>query len=140
MPAPAELLQHFDAQYCLGAPQMDQTHREFLECCVTTAQSRGSVFAENFRMLFEHTRQHFAEEERWMQETGYPALAEHRANHQRTLGDMDRFCQRARAGRLAMAQAWLNDSLMEWFDLHARTMDSALAAWLKQQGVTQGMS
>ena len=131
MPSPQEMLQHFDAHYCLGNAEMDHTHRGFLERCVATANVQGAEFAEKFQALFAHTRQHFAEEETWMKDTHYPALGEHRANHQRTLGDMDRFCQRALAGRSSMARAWLNDNLMSWFDLHAKTMDSALAVHLR---------
>ncbi|MFD2407133.1 bacteriohemerythrin [Azorhizophilus paspali] len=96
-------------------------------------ECRGPEFVGAFKALFEHTSRHFADEEAKMQASGYPAFGEHRANHQRILGDMDRFCQRAVAGRAQMARAWLNDSLPAWFDLHAKTMDSALVVYLRQQ-------
>ncbi|MBB3103052.1 bacteriohemerythrin [Azomonas macrocytogenes] len=131
MPSPNDMLQCFEASYTLGNAEMDKTHHEFLVLCLETSNAQGAEFGEKFKVLFEHTSQHFAEEEAWMKATSYPALSEHRANHQRTLGDMDRFCQRALTGRGAMARAWLSDNLMSWFDLHAKTMDSALAAHLK---------
>lgn len=111
---------------------MDEVHREFVALCNTVATAQGAEFGRQFRQLFEHTRQHFADEEQRMQESDFPAYGEHRADHQRILGDMDRFSQRAEAGRSAMARAWLGDSLPNWFDNHARTMDSALAAHLKR--------
>jgi len=132
MPTPQEMLAHFQDSYALGDDEIDRTHIEFLELCVAAANAKGADFADAFRALFEHTSHHFADEEAKMQATGYPAFGEHRANHQRILGDMDRFNQRVAAGRAQMARAWLNDSLPAWFDLHAKTMDSALVAHLRQ--------
>lgn len=134
MPTPQAMLDTFATAYALGDARMDATHRDFLALCLRANEAQGAAFATALQALFEHTRQHFADEEQRMQASAYPALGEHRADHQRTLGDMDRFCQRAAAGRASMARAWLNDSLPRWFDLHARTMDSALAAHLKQAG------
>ena len=124
MPTNSEMLEQFEATYAMGDASIDHTHREFLELCVAAAQAQGAAFAERFAALFAHTQAHFADEEARMQASAYQSL----------LGDMERFCQRAGAGRSAMARAWLNDSLPQWFDLHARTMDSALAVHLRQQG------
>ncbi|GAB3373346.1 bacteriohemerythrin [Azotobacter armeniacus] len=134
MPTLHEMLERFQDNYALGDDAIDSTHLEFLELCLAAANAKGPGFAEKFKALFEHTSRHFADEEAKMQATGYPAFGEHRANHQRILGDMDRFCQRAAAGRAQMARAWLNDSLPAWFDLHAKTMDSALVVHLHQHG------
>lgn len=133
MASTPEILQHFANTYTLGEDSMDHTHREFLELCLATSQARGEAFGHTFQRLFQHTQAHFADEEARMQASRFPAYQEHRADHQRILGDMDRFCQRALAGRATMARAWLDDSLPTWFDNHARTMDSALAAHLNQQ-------
>lgn len=132
MPTSNEMLQQFESAYAVGDSSIDHTHREFLELCVAAAPLQGAEFVAQFRALFAHTQAHFADEEARMQATGYPALGEHRAHHQNLLGDMERFSQRAAAGRSAMARAWLTDSLPQWFALHARTMDSALAAHLRQ--------
>lgn len=131
MPTPQEMLTAFDA-YTLGDDQMDNTHLEFLKLCLETSRATGADFAEKFQTLFSHTGQHFADEEARMQATNYPAYGEHRADHQRILGDMNRFCQRLQGPRAVMAKAWLNDNLPCWFDVHAKTMDSSLAAHLKK--------
>lgn len=136
MPTHHEMLDAFDT-YTLGDPAMDSTHLEFLKLCLETAHASGPEFAQKFQALFQHTDQHFGDEEQRMQSTGFPAYAEHRADHQRILGDMNRFSQRIQAGRASMAKAWLNESLPAWFDVHAKTMDSALAAHLKRLGATR---
>lgn len=133
MPTAEQMLATFDHAYSLGLDSMDSTHREFLTLCDRAAHADASTFAEAFQKLFEHTREHFDEEEAKMLESDYTSYAEHRADHQRTLGDMERFAQRATAGRSTMARAWLVDSLPGWFDLHTKNMDSALAAHLKKQ-------
>jgi len=116
----------------LGEPQMDETHREFLALAQLVAHSPATALAPAMQELVEHTRAHFSSEESRMQALGHRLLGEHRAEHQRILGDMERLCQRAEAGRGQMARAWVSDNLMEWFAAHARTMDSALAADLLQ--------
>lgn len=134
MPTSQDMLARFDILYAVGDAAIDHTHREFLELCVAASQAQGVAFVACLQELFAHTQAHFADEEARMQASAYPALGEHRAHHRGLLGDMDRLCQRAAAGRSAMARAWLNDNLPQWFDLHARTMDSALAVHLRQQG------
>lgn len=130
MPTTQQMLDDF-AAYTLGDQAMDDTHQDFLRLCLIAAKAEGPDFVQQFQALFEHTHQHFAEEEARMLTSVYPAYAEHRADHQRILGDMNRFCQRLTLGRTAMAKAWLKESLPAWFDVHAKTMDSALAAHLK---------
>ncbi|MCC6076334.1 bacteriohemerythrin [Pseudomonas sp. GCM10022188] len=134
MPTSQDMLARFDTLYAVGDATIDHTHREFLELCVAAGEAEGAAFAAQFHALFAHTQAHFADEEARMQASAYPALGEHRAHHRNLLGDMDRLGQRVAAGRSAMARAWLNDNLPQWFDLHARTMDSALAVHLRQQG------
>ncbi len=131
MRSASEMLSGFEGLYALGEDQMDETHLEFLNLCASTAAASGQEFADQFQHLLEHTEAHFSWEEELMKEINHGAFAEHRADHQRILGDMSRFCERAKAGRGMMAKAWVSDSLLAWFDIHAKTMDSALAADIK---------
>ncbi|SEG84470.1 hemerythrin domain-containing protein [Marinobacterium lutimaris] len=127
----AEMLSQFENCYQLGDASMDKTHQESLRHCHETAASSGPQFAIAFQRLLDHTQAHFDEEEQRMLATRHGSYKEHRADHQRILGDMTRFNERVQAGRGMMAKAWLTDSLLAWFDIHAKTMDSALASDLK---------
>lgn len=133
MSTATQMLEQFQTHYFLEDNVMDTTHREFLQLVEKTASAPKESFAILFRELFEHTKLHFADEETRMETISHSALKEHHADHQRILGDMDRLCQRAEAGRITMARAWVNDSLLAWFDTHAKTMDSALAADFKRK-------
>lgn len=117
---------------CVGISEMDSTHDEFL---VLHAQARAAdkaSFARQLKALYDHTRGHFAYEEQLMTESGFPAIAEHTSDHQRLLGELDRFLQRAEAGSQMMARAWLQQQVPDWFRSHLLNMDSALAAHLKK--------
>lgn len=118
----------FEQELSLGDPFLDSTHREFVDLAEQASCASAERFAPALQDLVEHTREHFQAEEARMQSVNHRMLSEHRAEHQRILGDMERFYQRAEKGRGAMARAWVADNLMDWFSAHARTMDSAMVA------------
>lgn len=114
----------------LGYEPMDETHREFVALANRALAAGRDELPELFHQLLEHTRTHFAAEERQMQQSAFSALAEHRAEHQRVLGEMTMFLERAQRGRTTMAKEYLQQRLPGWFSVHLVTMDSALAAHL----------
>ena len=126
-----DLIAQFDDHYLLGHDGMDRTHREFVKLLNLLGNAAEADFAALLTRLQEHTRAHFEQENRWMEESAFPAMREHYDEHQRVLGELNRFAQRASSGTIAMAKAYVKQQLPQWFDLHARTMDSALAAHLK---------
>ena len=128
----AAIHERFENDLQLGDAGMDHMHREFLDLHARLLQAKGPEFAECFTALLEHTRRHFASEEILMDATGFSATAEHKADHQRFLGELDRFAQRVHAGSTMMAKAWLKEQVPDWFLTHVISMDSALAAHLKK--------
>jgi hemerythrin len=66
--------------------------------------------------------------EAMMAESGFPAAAEHQADHARVLGDLQRLHDRVARDRSTLARAYVREQLPGWFELHAKTMDAALAA------------
>ena len=67
-----------------------------------------------------------------MQQSGFPATAEHKGEHHRVLGELSQFTRQLEKGRSMMARAYVKERLPGWFTLHITTMDSALAAHLKR--------
>lgn len=120
--------------YRLGVEQMDQTHSEFIALINRLAGSDRDDFIRLFDELVRHTRAHFASEARLMELYRFPAIREHSDEHQRVLGELDRFGGRVAHGSIALGRDYVQHHLPGWFDLHARTMDSALAAHLKLHG------
>lgn len=129
------LIEDFERRYLLGQPEMDDTHREFVDLVNRLGEADKAEFIALFDALTAHTQRHFDAEERMMEATSFPALREHRDEHRRVLGELERFGQRVAAGSILMGRAYVTQQLPKWFDLHAVTMDSALAAHLKSMKV-----
>jgi hemerythrin len=119
---------------------MNHDHSEFVELrealLATLAQkaSPAEVDALLDRLL-EHTRTHFAEENRLMQETGFPPYPMHKGEHDRVLDDMESRIARWKQGRDTKALSdWLEVGLVDWFVSHVSTMDFITARFVKAQG------
>ena len=125
------LIEDFEQRYLLDQPEMDATHREFVDLVNRLGEADKADFIPLFATLTAHTQAHFAAEDRMMEASGFPAIREHRDEHRRVLGELERFGQRVAAGSVLMGRAYVTQQLPGWFDLHAVTMDSALAAHLK---------
>lgn len=119
-------------KHALGVAEMDATHQEFVERAVAVEKAADPDFPALFLELVDHTKRHFAHESELMRLCKFPATAEHEAEHQRILGEMDYLAQRVANGRLAMARAYV-EGVPIWFANHLVTMDAALAACLKRQ-------
>lgn len=119
-------------QHLVGVREMDETHAEFAALVNALAATEDDADIRFLlRQLIEHTEQHFAREEELMLRCGFPATAEHMSDHARVLGDLGRFEKMAARGMTSMAKAFVVEFLPSWFDVHLRTMDSALASCLR---------
>lgn len=67
-----------------------------------------------------------------MEETCFLAIVEHTAEHQRILGELDRFKSKVDNEIFMFARTYIREQIPDWFNLHLATMDSALAAHLIQ--------
>lgn len=119
---------------------MNRDHAEFLalraqllELLATTPPDArvDKLLAE----LLEHTRHHFAEEERLMQEVRFPPYAMHKGEHDSVLADMAAKVERWEQGHDAAAlREWLERDVGDWFVNHVSTMDFVTAGFIKAQG------
>jgi hemerythrin len=67
-----------------------------------------------------------------MEQSKFPAMGEHKADHQRILGELAQFKKRLDKGLVSFARAYAVEKLPNWFTLHVMTMDSALVAHLNR--------
>jgi len=126
------LIEAFEERYLLGVAQMDDTHREFVELVNQLGEAAKPDFIRLFAELLAHTESHFESENALMQESAFPAIGEHRDEHQRVLGELRRINDRVQSGSTLIGRAYVTEQLPAWFQLHALTMDSALAAHLNK--------
>ncbi len=119
---------------------MNRDHAEFVELreavLVTLARNGNAAEVDALlERLLDHTRHHFAEEERLMQETRFPPYAMHKGEHDRVLADMDAHVARWRQDRdKTTLSDWLEVGLVDWFVSHVSTMDFVTARFIKAQG------
>ncbi len=120
-------------KYLLGVLEMDREHQNFCEELSELLKADSSNFAELIEKLFKHAQKHFKEEEHLMLECGYSSYSEHKSEHDKILGELNLFVQKAKKGNTMMAKAYVKDRLPEWFELHLGTMDSSLAQKIKEK-------
>lgn len=124
-----------ESVHALGHDVMDATHREFVNLVNAAAMAVAEDVPIFFATLVRHTEEHFAREAALMESTNCPSKAEHLAEHKKVLGEMAMVARSLSKGRTSFARAYVSERLPEWFFLHAATMDSALAAHLRDRSV-----
>jgi hemerythrin len=99
-------------------------------------QGARAEVTRRWSALVQHTRQHFAREERAMEETRFPPLEVHRAEHRLVLSAME---AEARAfdegGDVARLARYVERAMPDWLLRHIETMDSVTARYLAACGV-----
>lgn len=120
-------------EYQLGLAPMDETHREFVDLVNRITAAGDAGLLGGLDELILHTDEHFAQEDRWMRESGFPPVHCHQTEHQRVLEVMRDVRGHVAAGDLALGRNLLAE-LPAWFDNHAATMDTALAWHVQTTG------
>ena len=91
---PAQSLTWHDG-LLLGYSPMDDVHEEFVQCVVALREARDEQLPQALEALAEHAIHHFAEEDRWMEETQFPARECHIDEHAAVLKSVrDPGCRR----------------------------------------------
>jgi len=85
--------------------------------------------------LIEFTRMHFSSEEQMLQRSGFPALAAHRAEHQRLLAQILQASHRAQHGEEVQVRPLLV-FLRGWYVAHIEGLDREYGPWLNERGVS----
>lgn len=115
----------------VGYQAIDSDHHEFVLLVNQLDAASNADFPLLFQQLLQHTEQHFAMENQLMADYGFPAETEHKGEHFRLLGEFKQFKNFVDKGMIAFGRSFIRERLSRWFLLHARTMDSALAAHMR---------
>jgi hemerythrin len=94
----------------------------------------AEVLDQELDALLEHTRKHFAEENRQMIEKHFPPYLTHQSEHERTLLDMEAHIADWKQNRDSdVLQNWLKVTLADWLINHINTMDFVSAWFISEQ-------
>jgi len=117
-------------EYSVGIEAVDHEHRELIDLInvlherLYAADAKVTV-PDFFGDLLKGISAHFALEESFMREQGYPRLVPHKDDHERLLDElreiMDAFEQSEEIDVLELSRR-----LESWFSLHFRTHDAEL--------------
>jgi len=109
---------------------MDAVHAEFTEVVERATFCNDDDFPARLNAVVVHLRNHFAEENRWMQETDFPHFNCHRDEHAAVLKSAEEVLMLGDTPeRLTIGRSFIHE-LTVWFPGHADYLDSALAAWM----------
>lgn len=117
----------------IGLPAMDQTHHEFVDLLAAVQAAPDGALLDAWRVLVDHTDDHFTREDRWMQDTRFAASNCHSVQHRVVLQVLREGTSRGEAGDLPVIRQ-IADELAVWFPQHADAMDAALAQHLQRVG------
>ena len=119
--------------YAVGIPSIDALHLELEERLADLADAGAGATAALAALaaLQDHLQRHFSHEEALMAQSGFPMAECHAREHLsvvEVVAEVQRLLEQgdgAPLGRLAPA-------MLEWFAVHATSMDAALASYLKR--------
>lgn len=117
---------------------MNRDHEEFaalrgklLDLIDTGATDGIDVLLDE---LQRHTIRHFADEEKAMQDAGFPVYPVHKGEHDAVLADMAMRIERWHGARdIAALRDWLDAAVGEWFVSHVGSMDTVTAGFIAAQ-------
>ena len=112
---------------------MDETHEEFIELLNRLADAPDEKMLAVLDEFIAHTEEHFAQEQRWMEQMTYPPLTCHVREHDGVLETAHEVRRRVAAGEMRFGQV-LARAVAEWFSNHAASMDNVLALYMKEVG------
>ncbi len=135
-PIPSPASDSHAAPLTLGHEVIDHDHAEFVALVRTLQDCPDAEFATGFAALVQHVQAHFGRENALMETSGFPAIREHQGEHHRVIGELLQFKSRVDRGLIEFGRAYVRESAPPWFNLHLRTMDSALVAHLKRMSAS----
>jgi hemerythrin len=115
---------------------MNTVHAEEVELLNTietllethASQEQVSVAVE---ALFDHTREHFANEERLMQEVGFPAFNMHKNEHDRVLSEFQYVLMDWRNKKdNSILKEYFTSVVPDWLHQHISSMDTVTAQFI----------
>jgi len=117
----------------LDLPEMDDTHREFVDLLAQVESSPDDALMATWQALVDHTVDHFGREDQWMENTRFSSSNCHSMQHNVVLQVMQEGTKRGEAGDRPLVRQ-LAHELGIWFPQHAQSMDAALALHLRNVG------
>ena len=120
---------HWQDDFRLGWAPIDAVHEEFVTLVNALLEASDEAMPAALAAVHQHSREHFAAEEGWMDETDFPARGCHADEHAAVLASLAGVERKVAEGDFEAGRR-LARALADWFPGHADYLDSALAHWM----------
>lgn len=124
----------------VGVKACDEDHKILIDLLnrlyegMTNGDQGKEVLGHVLEELVEYTKFHFAREESFFEQTGYPAI-EHKKEHRELLGQTEQLRSRYREGDTAISLETLG-LLIDWLTIHIQGADKEYSSHLHAHGIS----
>jgi hemerythrin len=129
----------FTDQYSVGVGTIDQQHSKLFDLInaffnAVKAGKGNDAVAPTLNELVKYTQYHFANEERFLQQTRYARYPEHKQKHDALLASVLEFKAKFENG-IAGQAVLLLEFLKKWLTSHILVVDKDYASTLIENGI-----
>ena len=122
----------------VGVPQIDEQHKvwfEKAEKLFEAGQKRQAAgyIGELLGFLDDYTRQHFADEEKYMLSINYPEYAAQKQAHTAFIAELEKSSGSLSPRRQLLVIMNANKLVIDWLTKHISNMDKKIGEYAKQQ-------
>jgi len=129
----------WDEKYSVGVSEMDAQHKQLVKLLgelydAMQAQKATEVVGKILNELVRYTKTHFAAEERYMAQAGYPDLAAQKKEHEVFTAKIQKFKEEFDAGRTSLSVS-LATFVKDWLFSHISGSDKKYGPFLNSSGI-----
>lgn len=117
----------------LDMPALDTLHTECTDLIAAVLDASDDTVLARWDRLVAHTAEHFGQEDRWMQDTGFAPNNCHSSQHAIVLNIMREGAEKGANGDLGIVRQMAQE-LTLWLPQHIDAMDANLAMHLASVG------
>lgn len=129
----------WDEKYSVGVSEMDAQHKQLVKLLgelydAMQAQHATEVVGKILSELVRYTKTHFAAEEKYMTQAGYPDLAAQKREHEVFTAKIQKFKDEFDAGRTSLSVS-LATFVKDWLFSHISGSDRKYGPFLNSKGI-----
>ncbi|HJE66384.1 MAG TPA: hemerythrin family protein [Campylobacter avium] len=133
---PKSLLPTWDDKYRIGNDMIDAQHKKLFEIALRIEKATNeNVYQDEIKEmlteLFNYMKEHFAYEEKYMQEISYPNLDKHKVSHRRITEDMVKIVTTIKTTNDLKEKLYV--VMQKWLLEHILMEDMVIGDWHKEQ-------
>lgn len=131
----------WNEEYCIGIPEIDEQHIEWVNIINSLHESLlneqekelGLLTSKALAAMLSYCEMHFKFEENYMEELGYPNLAEHKTLHKRFMENIIELFDQHASNEVVLLNSQLMKILKNWLVQHILEEDSKIQAYAVQK-------